>query len=67
MSDKQKRDRITLDITDLRERIEAARSEPLWKELSLSRKIRNLLQTYLEQLEKERQQEEQRNNQPGNS
>jgi hypothetical protein len=33
----------------------------------LSRKIRNLLQTYLEQLEKERQQEEQRNNQPGNS
>jgi hypothetical protein len=33
----------------------------------LSRKIRNLLQTYLEQLEKERQQEEQRNNQPDNS
>lgn len=63
MTDKRQRDRITLDITDLRERIETALSEPLWKELSLSRKIRHLLLVYLDQLEKERQKEEQPKNQ----
>ena len=47
------RDRLTLDITDLKERIEASRQEdPAWRELSLSGKIRALLVQQLEEMEK---------------
>ena len=46
------RDRLTLDITDLKERIEECRSDdPAWRELSLSGKIRALLVKQLEILE----------------
>lgn len=47
------RDRITLDITDLKERIEASRQDdPAWRELSLSGKIRALLVQQLEEMER---------------
>ncbi len=45
-------DRVTVDLTDLRERIEDVRSDPAWKELSLSKKVRILLQERLDQIEK---------------
>ena len=44
-------DRISIDLTDLRERIENALPDPLWKELSLTRKIRILLQERLDEIE----------------
>lgn len=47
--------RVPIDLTDLRERIDNARSDSAWKELSLSKKARILLQERLEQIEKERQ------------
>lgn len=47
------RDRLTLDITDLKERIEASRQDdPAWRELSLSGKIRALLVQQLEEMER---------------
>ena len=47
------RERLTLDITDLKERIEISRQEdPAWRELSLSGKIRALLVQQLESMEK---------------
>lgn len=50
------RDRLTLDITDLKERVEAARSDdPAWRELSLSGKIRALLIQQLETIEKQKE------------
>lgn len=51
MTEKNKRDRITLDLTGLKERIEALRSDAAWKELSLSKKIRILLQERLTEIE----------------
>lgn len=55
MADKaaKKRDRITLDISGLRERIEVARSDPSWKRLSLNKKIQVLLEERLDVLEAE--------------
>jgi hypothetical protein len=48
------RDRLTLDITDLKGRIEACREDdPAWRELSLSGKIRALVVKQLELLERE--------------
>jgi hypothetical protein len=50
------RERLTLDITDLKESIESCRSDdPAWRELSLSGKIRALLIQQLEGMEKEKQ------------
>ena len=47
------RDRLTLDITDLKESIESCRNEdPAWRELSLSGKIRALLVQQLEDMAK---------------
>ncbi len=41
-------DRVTVDIEGLRDAIEAAYSEnPLWEELSLSQKLRRLIQERL--------------------
>lgn len=51
MTEKNKRDRITLDLTGLKERIENLRSDSAWKELSLSKKIRILLQERLTEIE----------------
>lgn len=47
-------DRVPIDLTDMRARIEDARSDLIWKELSLSKKVRILLQERLDQIEKER-------------
>ncbi|MEL6263442.1 MAG: hypothetical protein AAFR12_20515 [Cyanobacteria bacterium J06626_6] len=42
------KDRLSIDITDLRERVENFRDTPSWRELSLSQKLRVLI---LERLE----------------
>lgn len=42
------KDRLSIDITDLRERVETFRDTPSWRELSLSQKLRVLI---LERLE----------------
>lgn len=46
-----RQDRVSVDLTDLRERIETVRSDILWKEQSLTKKVRILLQEYLDILE----------------
>lgn len=48
-------DRVTVDIEGLREDIETAYSEnPLWEELSLSQKLRRLIQERLNQIKQEK-------------
>lgn len=48
-------DRVTVDIEGLRDEIEAAYSEnPLWEELSLSQKLRRLIQERLSTIKQER-------------
>ena len=47
--------RVPIDLEGLRERVENARSDPAWKELSLSKKVRILLQERLEEVERIRQ------------
>ena len=48
-------DRVTVDIEGLREEIESAYSDnPLWEELSLSQKLRRLIQERLNAIKKER-------------
>lgn len=47
------RDRLTLDIGDLRDRIEGVRSDTSWAEMSLAQKLRVLIRERLEQLESE--------------
>jgi len=44
-------DRVSIDIEGLRDRINTIRTDPAWQELSLSKKVRALLQQQLEQLE----------------
>lgn len=52
-------DRATVDIEGLREEIEAAYSDnPLWEELSLSQKIRRLLQERLNEIKQNRDRSE---------
>ncbi len=43
--------RASVDLSDIRERIENARSDPLWKEISMSKKLRILIQEGLKQIE----------------
>jgi ribosome-binding protein aMBF1 (putative translation factor) len=45
------RDRLTLDIADLRERIESVRADAAWSEMSLAQKLRVLIRERLEQME----------------
>ena len=48
-------DRVTVDIEGLRVDIEAAYSDnPLWEELSLSQKLRRLLQERLNEIQQAR-------------
>lgn len=48
-------DRVTVDIEGLREAIEVAYSDnPLWEELSLSQKLRRLIQERLNAIEQEK-------------
>ena len=47
-------DRVTVDIEGLREEIESAYAEnPLWQQLSLSQKLRRLIQERLESLKEQ--------------
>lgn len=50
----KKRDRLTIDISNLRDRIEAARTDPAWKQLSLNKKIQVLLEERLDALDQEK-------------
>ncbi len=53
--DKVVADRVTVDIEGLREDIETAYSDnPLWEELSLSQKLRRLIQERLTEIKQER-------------
>ncbi len=47
-------DRTSVNIGDLRERIDNAREGIMWQELSLNQKIRILLQERLEEIEQEK-------------
>jgi hypothetical protein len=48
-------DRVTVDIEGLREEIESAYfDKPLWEELSLSQKLRRLIQERLNEIKQER-------------
>lgn len=49
------KDRISIDISDIRDEIEACRSDAAWTELPLSAKIRVLVKERLEQMRQEAQ------------
>lgn len=44
------KDRISIDVSDLREEIETCRNDAAWSELALSAKIRVLIKERLEEL-----------------
>lgn len=46
------RDRISVDISDIKDRVEGCRNDPAWRELSLSGKIRALVIEKLEEIER---------------
>ncbi len=52
MTESKKRDRISIDLGDLRERIENVRDDTAWHELTITQKIRTLIRDQLEALEK---------------
>lgn len=47
------KDRISIDVSDLREDIESCRNDAAWTELPLSAKIRVLIKERLEQMKVE--------------
>jgi len=48
-------DRVTVDIEGMRDDIEAAYSDnPLWEDLSLSQKLRRLIQERLNEIKQDR-------------
>lgn len=47
------RDRISVDVSDIRERVEACRDDVAWTELPLAAKLRVLIRERLEQIEEE--------------
>jgi hypothetical protein len=47
------KDRISVDVRDLKEAVEACRSDAAWSELPLSAKIRVLVKERLEQINSE--------------
>ncbi|MGG6298279.1 hypothetical protein ACQ4M4_28270 [Leptolyngbya sp. AN02str] len=51
------KDRISIDVSDLRQEIETCRSDVAWTELPLSAKIRVLIKERLEQLQSIKDQE----------
>lgn len=44
------KDRISVDVSDMRELIESCRTDVAWQELSLAGKIRTLLRERLDQM-----------------
>lgn len=53
-SDVAAKDRISVDISDIKEQIEKYRNDPAWRELSMAGKIRALVIEKLEEAEKSR-------------
>ncbi|HHP7246039.1 MAG TPA: hypothetical protein ACFE0H_15265 [Elainellaceae cyanobacterium] len=49
------RDRISIDVSDIREQIEQCRDDVAWSELPLAAKIRVLIRERIAQLDEERQ------------
>jgi hypothetical protein len=49
------KDRISIDVSDLREEIETCRNDAAWSELPLSAKIRVLIKERLEQIKAEKE------------
>jgi hypothetical protein len=45
------KDRISVDITDIKDRVEGYRDDPAWRELSMAGKIRALVIEKLEEKE----------------
>lgn len=48
------RDRISVDVSDMREELEACRTDVAWRELSLAGKIPTLLRERLDQMKGEK-------------
>ncbi len=51
------KDRISIDVSDLKEEIETCRNDAAWSELPLSAKIRVLIKERLEQIKAEKKTE----------
>lgn len=49
------RDRISIDVSDIKEAVEKCRDDVAWNELPLAAKLRVLIKERLEQIEKENQ------------
>jgi hypothetical protein len=49
------KDRISIDVSDLKEEIETCRNDAAWSELPLSAKIRVLIKERLEQIKAEKE------------
>ncbi|MEM8641301.1 MAG: hypothetical protein AAGG51_21160 [Cyanobacteria bacterium P01_G01_bin.54] len=58
-------DRISIDIEGLRDRIESAKDDPMWQELSLAKKVRFLLQERLSHIDEEKAAQPQEEHQRG--
>lgn len=52
------RDRISVEVSDIRKLIEECRTDPAWAELALAAKIRVLVKERLEQIKQEQAQKE---------
>ena len=50
------KDRISVDVSDIREELETCRTDAAWRELSLAGKIRTLLRERLDQMKAEKNQ-----------
>lgn len=50
-NDSMAKERLSIEIGDIRERVEKCRIDPVWRELSLSGKLRALIVERLEELE----------------
>lgn len=46
------KDRISVDISDIKDRVESYRDDPAWRELSMAGKIRAMVIEKLEEKEK---------------
>jgi hypothetical protein len=53
-ADVAQRDRIPVDVSDIREAVETVRNDAAWRELALSAKLRVLIKERLEQLQQEK-------------
>lgn len=49
------RERISVDVSDIKDAVESCRSDVAWGELPLAAKLRVLIKERLEQLEKEKE------------